>query len=360
MDDKQTMHAMSIDDSYHVERVLARGAAGVTELVSIAGTGPFVRKKIPTQLARRRVWSALADCRSARLPQVQATYELPDCFVVVYDYVEGSTLDQIVNERGRMPAEQAAHVIEQVCEAVQELHAHGIVHRDISPSNIILADDGAHLIDLGIARMRTEQATHDTTALGTWGFASPEQYGFAQTDARSDVYSIGRLFGYLLTGVYPDDAAYEKALADESIVPPRLRAVILKACAFEPSARQQSAEDLRLEALGRRNPRAETHTKVSDSRHSATQRHDKGKPRWSVLRIFATSIATVFIASVIVTVATVAFSFYAAEHFDGGNGSDATPQHSDSAVTDGGSTPSSTPIHNPPRYASYEVYAQSW
>lgn len=89
MDDKQAMHAMSIDDAYHVERTLARGPSGVTELVSIDGNGPFVRKKIPSPLAQRNVWAALSACQSNRLPRVEATYELPDRFVIVYDYVPG-------------------------------------------------------------------------------------------------------------------------------------------------------------------------------------------------------------------------------------------------------------------------------
>lgn len=99
MDDKQAMHAMSIDDAYHVERTLARGPSGVTELVSIDGNGPFVRKKIPSPLAQRNVWAALSACQSNRLPRVEATYELPDRFVIVYDYVPGSTLAQIAEEK---------------------------------------------------------------------------------------------------------------------------------------------------------------------------------------------------------------------------------------------------------------------
>lgn len=146
MDDKQAMHAMSIDDAYHVERTLARGPSGVTELVSIDGNGPFVRKKIPSPLAQRNVWAVLSACPSNRLPRVEATYELPDRFVIVYDYVPGSTLAQIVEENGRLAPNVAVQLIDQICEAVQELHQHGVIHRDITPANIILARDGAHLI----------------------------------------------------------------------------------------------------------------------------------------------------------------------------------------------------------------------
>lgn len=206
MDDKQAMHAMSIDDAYHVERTLARGPSGVTELVSIDGNGPFVRKKIPSPLAQRNVWAALSACQSNRLPRVEATYELPDRFVIVYDYVPGSTLAQIAEENGRLAPNVAVQLIDQICEAVQELHQHGVIHRDITPANVIVAQDGAHLIDFGIARIRSEASnrSRDTTALGTYGFASPEQYGFAKTDARSDVFSLGRLLGFMLTGAYPD------------------------------------------------------------------------------------------------------------------------------------------------------------
>ncbi|WP_419497010.1 serine/threonine-protein kinase [Bifidobacterium pullorum] len=242
MDDTRTMHAMGIDDAYHVEQVLARGPRGVTELVTIDGVGPFVRKKIPTVLAQRGVWSALGGSTCPRLPRVEATYELPDCVAVVLDYIPGLTLEQAVAERGRLQQNEAVSLAQQICEAVQELHRLGILHRDLTPANIIVADDGAHIIDLGIARPLTDTANRnrDTTALGTYGFASPEQYGFAPTDVRSDIYSLGRILGFMLTGVYPDDTRYTPLLSDDLCVTPRLRAIVERATAFEPSARYQN------------------------------------------------------------------------------------------------------------------------
>ena len=242
MDDTRTMHAMGIDDAYHVEQVLARGPRGVTELVTIDGVGPFVRKKIPTVLAQRGVWSALGGSTCPRLPRVEATYELPDCVAVVLDYVPGPTLEQVVAERGRLQQSEAVNLAQQICEAVQELHRLGVLHRDLTPANIIVADDGAHIIDLGIARPLTDTANRnrDTTALGTYGFASPEQYGFAPTDVRSDIFSLGRILGFMLTGVYPDDTRYTPLLSDDLHVTPRLRAIVERATAFEPSARYQN------------------------------------------------------------------------------------------------------------------------
>lgn len=241
---------MSIDDMYRVERVLARGAGGVTELVTIDGAGPFVRKKIPNKLANQGVWSLIESCGCARLPKVEATYSLPDQFVVVYDFVPGQTLEELVTAKKRLAPQEAASLAADICEAAAALHSRGVVHRDLSPRNVIVAADGAHLIDLGIARMRVEGASRDTTSLGTRGFASPEQYGFAQTDARSDVYAIGKLLGYMLTGLQPDGDEYERALRDTDATDSRLAEIVVRACSFEPSSRYQSAAEM-ARALGR-------------------------------------------------------------------------------------------------------------
>ncbi|KAB7790293.1 tyrosine kinase [Bifidobacterium leontopitheci] len=253
MNETQTMHAMGIDDAYHVERVLASGPAGVTELVTIEGAGPFVRKRMPLPAAHREAWAMIGACRNGRIPRVEAMYELPDAFVVVQDYVPGPTLAQLVAEHCRLAPGYALALIGQVGEAVRELHRHGVIHRDITPKNVIVATDGAHLIDFGNARLlqrppqpdddasrqQARQPERDTTTLGTYGFAAPEQFGFAPTDMRSDIYSLGRLLGFMLTGVYPDDARYGRLLDDAAVTPAPLRDAIRSACAFEPSARPQ-------------------------------------------------------------------------------------------------------------------------
>lgn len=74
---------MGIDDTYHVERVLTSRPEGTTEIVTLDGSGPFIRKKMPSEQARRGVWATLAECSCARLPHVVAAYEMPDEFVVV-------------------------------------------------------------------------------------------------------------------------------------------------------------------------------------------------------------------------------------------------------------------------------------
>lgn len=238
----RVLHAMSIDDAYVVQRVLSSGSGGRTEVVTIDGFGPYLRKKIPLPLVDRRVWAALSECVSLRLPHVVATYETPDEFVVVCDFVPGDTLYEVVSAQGRLPVSEAVRIALEVCEAVEELHVRGVAHCDISPRNVLLAADGAHLIDLGIARPFGTEPSSESPNLGTHGFAAPEQYGFAPVDERTDIYAAARLLGFMLTGLEPGDA-YQAALVDVSVVPVSLRAVVERGSAFEPSARFRTMRD---------------------------------------------------------------------------------------------------------------------
>lgn len=243
MDDDQILRSMVRDDAYRVVRVLSDGPSGRTELVTLDGEGPLVRKSIPASLANAAAWAVAMEADEPLLPRVESLYRMPDRLVVVYRYVPGESLEQIVAREGPISQERAAEVVMDVCGAVSALHERGVIHRDITPGNVILARDGAHLVDLGIARQRIEGRSRDTTQLGTWGFAAPEQYGFAQTDARSDVYSLGRLLGYLLVGALPGSAAYDRALSDSTLVNGRLAEVVRVTTQFEPSARHQSAAE---------------------------------------------------------------------------------------------------------------------
>lgn len=249
LNSEQVMHAMGIDDAYHVERVLVRSSNGVTELVTIEGAGPFVRKKMPLDEVNRSVWAAIAGNDCARLPQVAATYEMPDCFAAVYDYVPGETLEDVMARSDALDVGSAVQLAIDVCEALAALHRRGVMHLDIAPRNIIVAADGAHVIDFGNARLIADSGdAHGETVRpkGTWGFAAPEQF-FSRASVRSDVFAVGRLLGYMLTGIQPDDdriSAFEAALQDESRVPASLRGVIERAIGFEPSARYQRIEEL--------------------------------------------------------------------------------------------------------------------
>ena len=243
MDDERIMHGMRTDEAYRVVRVLAERRGRVTELVTLGDAGSFIRKKMPLAQANRVVWATLPICACRRLPQVSTTYELPDTFVVVHSFVPGETVEARVREKRRLDAREAVAIALDVCEAAAALHAHGIIHCDISPANIVLAADGAHLIDLGAARMVTDPAPKRGERLGTLGFTAPERM-LATPSAQSDVYSIGRVLAYLLTGADPAEDGFDDAFFGNATVPQPVREIVARACAFEASARYGSAEDL--------------------------------------------------------------------------------------------------------------------
>lgn len=257
MTDEELLATLDADDSYTVLNVLAHGEAGETQLVCLPdstlrclGSGLpvvvadklLVRKYIRSELENRGVWEAVAALDDPRLPRVRQIYELPDRLAVVYDYVPGETLRERIKRAGAMGPREVADVLAELCQVLSRLHGIGLVHRDVTPGNVVLASDGVHLIDMGIARKKVSGATRDTMQLGTWGFASPEQYGFGQTDARSDVYSLGRLLGYLLSATEPSDPSFDQRVREATGGASALLKVFETACALAPDDRFQSAE----------------------------------------------------------------------------------------------------------------------
>ena len=132
-------------------------------------------------------------------------------------------------------------------EALEQIHAQGIVHRDISPKNVLISTDGVvKLLDFDIARRRKRNQNADTTILGTVGFASPEQYGFLQTDATADIYALGVLMNVMLEGTLPNvHLTARKPFCN----------VIKRCIEIDPQNRYQNAGELR-EALKLENPGA--------------------------------------------------------------------------------------------------------
>lgn len=131
-----------------------------------------------------------------------AIAEVFDDFYVM-EYIEGKTLCEIISENP-LSLSDAKNYILQLIDAVEVLHGFNIVHRDIKPENIIITDDGTlKLIDFDISRKIIKSKSRDTEILGTIGYAAPEQYGFTQTDERSDIYAIGAVYNFMLTGKLP-------------------------------------------------------------------------------------------------------------------------------------------------------------
>lgn len=165
---------------------------GRVTLVRDPETGKrYVRKELQGQYP---VYTQLRTLTHPYLPWIEEVTLEEDRTVILEEYIEGPTLDHVSLSQG-----QLTRLLLELCDVLEFLHDHGILHRDIKPSNLMLAADGhLRLIDFDAARQERETAEQDTRLLGTRGYAPPEQYGFAQTDARADIYAMGVTFRRLL------------------------------------------------------------------------------------------------------------------------------------------------------------------
>ena len=162
-------------------------------------------------------YPVMKDICSIRHPNLMCVYDTVldgrRC-VSLCEFLDGMTLEEAVERFSPYDEAAAKAIMIQVCGALSALHAHGIVHRDVNPSNVMILKNGAvKLIDYDITREEKPGAEKDTHVLGTLGYTSPEQFGFAQTDGRADVYSCGVLLNFLLTGCLPDEKRYEGKLS---------------------------------------------------------------------------------------------------------------------------------------------------
>ena len=126
------------------------------------------------------------------IPRILHCIEEDGETLVVEEYVQGESLLDRIGRKAYLSEREAGNILLQLCDGLAPIHAQGIVHRDIKPSNLILQSGGiVRLIDFDAARIVKEHSGEDTMHLGTKGYAPPEQFGYGQTDARSDIYSIG-------------------------------------------------------------------------------------------------------------------------------------------------------------------------
>lgn len=126
------------------------------------------------------------------IPRILHCIEEDGETLVVEEYVQGESLLDRIGRKAYLSEREAGNILLQLCDGLAPIHAQGIVHRDIKPSNLILQSGGIiRLIDFDAARTVKEHSGEDTMHLGTKGYAPPEQFGYGQTDVRSDIYSIG-------------------------------------------------------------------------------------------------------------------------------------------------------------------------
>lgn len=203
-----------------------RRLSGSTVLVRNNNSGQLlVKKTMDVSLLSLHQQLMALDCE--QLVRIFDVCEIDGQCVVIEEYIQGKTVEEIVATDCIHPETAAGYMIE-LCKGLQVLHAHGIIHRDIKPANIMIPFAGnLKIIDFDISRFSSGDAPHDTTILGTAGFAAPEQFGFTQTDNKSDIYAAGVLFGFMMTGQLPDRRAitgpYAKIIQKCTMIAPEER-----------------------------------------------------------------------------------------------------------------------------------------
>ncbi len=177
---------------------------------------------------------------------------------LIMEYLEGKSLEKLIEEQGMLPIETIIPMFDQVCGALDHAHQHDIVHRDIKPANIMILDNGlVKVTDFGIAKMMSMGMTQAGQVLGTPNYMSPEQVKGRQIDGRSDIFSLGIILYDLVTGEMPfggqNITTVIYKIINENPIPPReldatihpgLSYVICKALAKSPDERYQTCREL--------------------------------------------------------------------------------------------------------------------
>ncbi len=171
------------------------------------------------------------------------------CNYLIREYMEGSTITELLEmtKEGHLKHEEILRITLQLCDILQYLHEQTppIIHRDIKPDNIIITKGGeCKLIDFGISRRMQDGAEADTVIMGTQLLAPPEQYGYTQTDPRSDIYALGILMFYMATG------SYQIKELQQFNINKKLLKIIKKCTQFSPKERYSSIKQLKNKLIG--------------------------------------------------------------------------------------------------------------
>jgi tRNA A-37 threonylcarbamoyl transferase component Bud32 len=208
----------------------------------------------------------LAKLNHSNVATLHSFFRQGDDFFMVMEFVRGKTLDDMIRAHGAMQCDRAIELFCMALEGIDHAHKMGIVHRDIKPANMMLTETGSiKVMDFGIARvLGTDRLTKAGHLIGTVEYMSPEQVRGEETDARSDIYSLGILLYEMLTGRVPFNSTSEYELMrcqiEDAPAPPRTHAphipltveqAIMRSLAKKREARYQSASEFRIMLMQR-------------------------------------------------------------------------------------------------------------
>lgn len=251
---------------YYILELIGRGGSaivykardihngGIYALKKYITSDPANRKRLSEGMEREL--EVLKNCTHPVLPKIFDLIKIEDAFFLVMEYIDGIDLNKYVDEYGTLSTKMLVKVMEQVCSGFYYLHSlsPAIVYRDLKPANIILCKDGRiKLIDFGIAKRYRTDIDVDKLALGSKGFAAPEQFGDSKgkglynTDIRADIYGIGTTMYYLKTAKTYNSVQGSKSLysfKDYFKTSHKLRKIIKKCTKNNPDLRYQSCIEI--------------------------------------------------------------------------------------------------------------------
>lgn len=188
------------------------------------------------------IMKKMADRKLSGIPKAYRIFEENGEVYLVREYIEGMSLAQMVLQKGGISEAEICRISRKICQTAEQFQNpdEPMIHRDIKPENIVVTPGGEVVfIDFGTMRSYKKDGSRDTFVVGTRGTAAPEQYGYTQTDQRTDVYAIGQTMLYMVS------ESYEMNQLSEYAVSRRMKKIIEKACSFEPDKRYGDAAQLR-------------------------------------------------------------------------------------------------------------------
>lgn len=188
------------------------------------------------------IMKKMADRKLSGIPKAYRIFEENGEVYLVREYIEGMSLAQMVLQKGGISEAEICRISRKICQTAEQFQNPNepMIHRDIKPENIVVTPGGEVVfIDFGTMRSYKKDGSRDTFVVGTRGTAAPEQYGYTQTDQRTDVYAIGQTMLYMVS------ESYEMNQLSECAVSRRMKKIIEKACSFEPDKRYRDAAQLR-------------------------------------------------------------------------------------------------------------------
>ena len=237
--------------SFYRELSVIDERRGITLVEHMTKGRLYVKKTM--SVFDREVFRILAEERFPQVPEIAEVIEDGDRLIVIEEYINGQSLEQRL-ESGPLTEEEVRRFVLQLCVVLQPLHEHEpkIIHRDIKPSNLILSGGQLWLIDFNAARLNWDEMIkgtngstgahgehptgrgRDTVLMGTEEYAAPEQFGFARSSERTDIYAIGVVMNRLLTGRFPAEEIYDGGLGG----------VIRRCISIDPKDRYANVREL--------------------------------------------------------------------------------------------------------------------